>query len=437
MRNLDSFSKIIQGIQSFGRCRQQGMSVRMFKDNIAERVVYSGVGFDFGNIEPGKITETEYYTILNVLGIRNSDVFKPSIEVPKIKELMHAIDYISSKVPVDSIGTSEAEGKISKIIEAMQKKKVIRDSVANHLVAIYGIGMQDSWFSLDSWAQPRLRYFGGFKINGVKINESMQKPEMYDIIKNKDYKAVGDITGMYMGLCENCPEPKDNGKEFIPVAEPFVKEGVYIYIQVKSKDKVEWRVGCIRNGTVHFDDEYIKHESDIIQVRVGYGVGRDLGGTDRMLTDAARRNIKDGVIFESSTSINYFNIPKELKRDEFNLFQKCRQAVARIQMAASIQMSKSEGEATSHAVVEGLSDKEKTKVTLPFKAIPGFQERMLKGISENRGSVNSAKSALRGASIAIKNLDKNGSDEVVSTDSDILNKKRARGIVDDLKSVFS
>lgn len=436
MRNLDSFSKIVQGIQSFGRCRQQGISVKEFKSNIANRVI-TGTNIDYSKIGAGNITEKEYYTILEVLGIKNSDIFKPSIEVPKIKELMHAIDYISSKVPVDSIGTSEAEDKISKIIGAMQKRKVIRDSVANHLVAIYGLGVQDSWRSLNSWVQSRLRYFGGFKINGVKINESMQKPEMYDIIKNRDYRAVGDITGMYMELCENCPEPKDNGKEFIPVAEPFVKEGVYIYIQVKSKDKVEWRVGCIRNEAVHFDDEYIKHESDIIQVRVGYGIGRDLGGADRMLTDAARRNIKDGVIFESSTSINYFNISKELERDEFNLFQKCRQAVARIQMAASIQMSKSDGEATSHAVVEGLSDKEKTKVTPPFKAVPEFQERMLKGISENKGSINSAKSALRGASIAIKNLDKNGSDEVIGTDSNILNKKRAQGIADGLKSLFS
>lgn len=436
MRNLDSFSKIIQGIQSFGRCRQQGISVKEFKNNIASRVI-TGTNIDYSKIGAGDITEKEYYTILEVLGIKNSDIFKPSIEVPKIKELMKAIDYISNKVPVDSIGTSEAECKIGKIIEAMQKKKVIRDSVANHLVAIYGIGVQDSWFSLDSWAQQRIRYFGGFKINGVKINESMQKPEMYDIIKNRDYRAVGDITGMYMELCENCPEPKDNGKEFIPVAEPFVKEGVYIYIQVKSKDKAEWCVGYIENEAVHFDDGHIKHESDIIQVRVGYGVGRDLGGADRMLTDAARRNIKDGVIFESITSINYFNISKELERDEFNLFQKCRQAVARIQMAASIQMSKSDGEATSHAVVEGLSDKEKTKVTLPFKAVPGSQGRTLKGISENKGSINSAKSALRGASIAIKNLDTNGSDEVVSTDSNILNKKRVQGIIDGLKSLFS
>lgn len=447
MRNLDSFSKIIQGIQSFGRCRQQGMSVKEFKNNIANRVI-TGTNIDYSKIGAGDITEKEYYTILEVLGIKNSDVFKPSIEIPKIEELMKAVDYISSKVPIESIGTSEAEARIGKIIQAMRKKKFIRDSVADHLITLYGIGAVEEnkipgRFNLEEWVRPRIKYFGGFKINGVNVTIALQNPEIVNIINSRKYIDIQKLNGVYKELPAKCPKSNDNGKDIIPVAEPFSGQTVYIYVQAKLDGRLKWLRGELKDGLATFKDgeKFIDSEDSIVQVRVGYELS-SRGGQFDLYTDSILANGSNPEIVPiDAESMNNFDIGENIGAQKLNLYQKCEQAILMITAIAMRCGKPKEGD--SKLNFESTKHGEGTKVKIPIEIKPLDREwelndnKLLRHISQNRGSVNSAKSALRGASIAIKNLDKNGSDELVSTDSDILNKKRARGIVDDLKSLFS
>lgn len=332
---------------------------------------------------------------------------------------MSAIDYISKQVPIQSIGTKQAEDKIGKIISVLKKRGKIRDSVEKNLYMVYGIGAggdEPEKFNIEEWVRVRIRFFGGFKINGVNILEPLQNPEIVELLKSKNNDNIKKLYNIYKNLAKKCPKSADSGETIIPIAEPFSGQPVSIFVQASVDGRLKWLEGRLEKGLAKFEKKYIDSEDSIVQVRVGYDRNSRYNGEMEYHTDSIIRNgANPEIVPIEAGSLNDFDIVDNIGPQRLNLYQKCEQAMETIVL---IDCTINKTGSVCDTQIESLKRGEGTKIVIPI-GVGDLSDMewdldnrtLLRHVSQSKGSESITKSALKNASNTIKNLNVYGEDD--------------------------